>query len=79
MGSKALVSMASRHFPFGRSPSAAHRVEQPFGGVDPIQILGHLAAEKTTCDRVRRVALDFGGPPCLVNGYENGARVRAVV
>src|SRR5271156_801557 len=70
---------AVSHFPFWRSSATAHRVEQARGRVDTVQILGDLAAKKAAGNRMGWVALDPGGAARLVNGYQNGARVRTVM
>ena len=74
------VSLAAvRHFPFCRSGPAPHGVEQPRRRVDPIQIFGHLGTKKAASDRMRGVALHARGLTLFIDGYQNSARIRAIV
>ena len=65
--------------PFGRSSSAAHRVEQPRGRIDTIQILGDLAAEKAAGHGMIRITLHPCGHSRFIDRHQNGAGVRTVV
>ena len=59
---QALVCSA-RVWPFIRN--SLHGIQHALGRIHPIQIFGDLCAQKTTRDRMFRIALDPGGPPVL--------------
>ena len=60
----------------GRNPS--HGIQQAIGRVHAIQVLGYLAAEKSTSDRMIRVAL-HARSPSILNRNQDGAGIGAVV
>ena len=78
-GFEDLCLAAGGHFPFRRAGPAPHRMQKPRRRINPVQILGHLGTQKAARHRMRRVALDPRSLTGLVDGYQNGARVRAIV
>ena len=78
-GFEDLCLAAVGHLPFRRSGPAPHGLEQPCRRIDPVQIFGHLATQEAARNRMCRVALDPRSLTELVDGYKNGARIRAIV
>ena len=65
--------------PFRHAGFAAQGIENAVRRVDAIEILGHLAAQKSLRHGLRWVALDFHRAAFLVHRHQHRARVRTVV
>jgi len=64
---------------FGCSGFPPHGIKQARGRVNAIQVLGDFGTEEAAGHGMRRIALHAGRLPQLVDGYENGAGVWAVM
>jgi antitoxin (DNA-binding transcriptional repressor) of toxin-antitoxin stability system len=63
----------------GNTGAAAHRIEEPVGRVDAVEVLRYFAAEKASGDGMRGVAAETGGAAGFVDGDEDPAGVGAVM
>ena len=54
-------------------------MQQPSGRIDPVKILGYLAAEKSLRHRMLRVALDAHSAPRRIQMDAHAAGIRAIM
>ena len=59
-------------------PHPPHGIKHPIGRVHPVQIFGHLGAQKSAGHRMRRIALNPRGT-AIFHGDQNSASVRTIM